>query len=258
VCRIAARVGPPAPLSLPLYDVPRSLSVLAYAPRELRSGHVNVDGTGIVWFEDPGGDPRPLRYRTQAPPWGDQALVELAPRLRSPIVLGAVRSTTPGLPNGTAFVHPFTAGGLAGTHNGYIDHYRARVARPLLAEVSDEAIGLLEGNTDAAALFLLAADGYAAGEGLLGAAVRATGIAARVCERVGATATLTLVLADAGGVAAVNAAVGRPANSLYTAEGRVEGDAAEARWLASEPLDPSLDWTPVPDGGTATLTLQEP
>jgi gamma-glutamyl hercynylcysteine S-oxide hydrolase len=246
VCRIAARCGPPAPLSSVLYDPPRSLQVQAYAPRELLGGHVNVDGTGVVWFD--GEDPRPLRYRTQQPPWGDQTLVELAPRLRSATILAAIRSTTPGLPNGTAFVHPFVADGLAGTHNGWIDHYRARVARPLLAQVSDDAFGVLDGMTDANALFLLALDAYRAGEGLLGAAVRATEVAARTSQAQGAAASLTLVLADATGVAAVNAATGRPANSLYAHEG--DG----VRLLASEPLDPALGWEPIPHGGTAVLS----
>jgi glutamine amidotransferase len=249
MCRIAARTGAPAPLSHLLYDLPRSLQELAYAPRELQDGHVNVDGTGVVWFDpDDPDDPRPLRYRTQLPPWGDQTLVELAPRLRSHIVLGAVRSTTPGLPQGQAFVHPFTADGLAGTHNGWISDFRGRVARPLVAEVSDDAVGLLDAVSDSAVLFLLALDAHRAGAGLLDAAVRATEIAAVVTASAGCTATLTLVLADRTGVAAVNAAVGRPANSLYAHAGPT------GFLLGSEPLDPALDWAPVPAGATALLT----
>jgi gamma-glutamyl hercynylcysteine S-oxide hydrolase len=251
MCRIAARTGPPVPLSNLLYDAPRSLQELAYDPHELQSGSVNVDGTGVVWFDE--HDPQPLRYRTQLPPWGDQTLVELAPRLRSHIILAAVRSTTPGLPQGTAFVHPFSADGLAGTHNGWISDFRTRVSRPLIAELSDDAFALADALSDSSVLFLLALDAYRAGTGLLGAAVKATEIAAAVTAAAGCTATLTLVLADHTGVAAVNAAVGRPANSLYVAEdGRGEGRSAHL--LGSEPLDPTLDWVPVPDGRTALLT----
>lgn len=251
MCRIAARTGPPVPLSHLLYDLPRSLQALAHDPRELRSGTVNVDGTGVVWFDD--GDPRPLRYRTQLPPWGDQTLVELAPRLRSHIILGAVRSTTPGMPQGDAFVHPFSAEDLAGTHNGWISDYRSRVARALTAELTDDAFGLLDAMSDASVVFLLALDAYRAGAGLLGAAIQATEITAKVTAAAGCTATLTLALADHTGVAAVNAAVGRPANSLYVAEdGRA--DTSTAYLLGSEPLDPALDWVPVADGRTALLT----
>lgn len=246
MCRIAARAGTPAPLSRVLYDLPRSLHELAYAPREQTSGTVNVDGTGVAWFDD--DDPAPLCYRSELPPWSDPNLPGLAPRLRSHLVLAAVRSTTPGMPQGAAFVHPFTAGGLAGTHNGWIGDFAARVARPLVAELSDEAFAQLTGLSDAYVLFLLAADAHASGASAPEAARHATDVAAKVCEAVGATATLTLVVADARGIAAVNAAVGRPANSLY-----VRDDGAE-RLLSSEPADDRDGWQPVPPGGAAELT----
>ncbi len=247
MCRIAATTGPPVALSHVLFDLPRSLQELAYAPTEMHSGSVNVDGTGVVWFED-GPDRRPLRYRTQLPPWGDQTLVELAPRLRSHVILSAARSTTAGIPQGQPFVHPFVVDGLAGTHNGWISDFRTRVARPLLAEVSDATFPSLDGMSDANVLFLLAADAYRAGADLLESAREATRIAAKVTAAHGATATLTLALADHTGVAAVNAAVGRPANSLYAAS---HGD---RHYLASEPLDPTWDWRRVPQDGAAVLT----
>ena len=254
MCRIAAYAGPPRPLSHLLFDQPRSLEVMAHSPRELRSGTVNVDGTGIVWFDPPGpdgappADARPLRYRTQLPPWGDQTLVELSPRLSSTVMLGSVRSTTAGIPQGQAFVHPFTSGDLAGTHNGWISNYRRAVARRLLAEVSDETFGELDGMSDANALFLLAVDAYRAGAPLLDAAREATARAAEVTAAAGETATLTLALADRTGVAAVNAATGRPANSLYVRAH--EG----AHLLASEPLDDDPSWTRVGEGDGVLLT----
>lgn len=253
MCRIAAYAGPPTALSTLLFDLPRSLQVQAYAPQEMQRGNVNVDGTSVAWFDDVPGpdgliDLRPLRYRTQLPPWGDQTLVELAPRLHSRLILAAVRSTTAGIPNGAAFVHPFTAGDLAGTHNGWISDFRTDVARRLLAQVSDESFALLEGMSDAHLLFLLAVDAHRAGASLVDAAREATDITTKVCADVGATATLTLALADHTGIGVVNAAVGRPANSLYAHQ----SDAA--RMFASEPLDPALDWAPVPGGGTVLLT----
>ncbi len=253
MCRIIATTGPPVALSHVLFDLPRSLQELAYAPREMQAGNVNVDGTGIVWFDEvPGADGtvdhRPLRYRTQLPPWGDQTLVELSMRLRSRIILGAVRSTTVGIPQGQPFVHPFTAGGLAGTHNGWISDFRSRVARPLTAELSDASFARLDGMSDANVLFLLAVDAYEAGAGLLEAAREATAIAAKVTAAHGASATLTLALADHTGIAAVNAAVGRPANSLYVTS------TGDRHLMGSEALDPSLDWQPIPQDGTAVLT----
>jgi glutamine amidotransferase len=49
MCRMAAYVGPDAPLSALLYDPPHSLERRAYQPRELIHGAVNVDGTGVAW-----------------------------------------------------------------------------------------------------------------------------------------------------------------------------------------------------------------
>ncbi|MGI9018216.1 MAG: class II glutamine amidotransferase [Euzebya sp.] len=252
MCRLAAFAGPPASLSSVLFDPPRSLQVQAYDPHEMQRGHVNVDGTGIVWFDEGSAnaepDHRPLRYRTQLPPWGDQTLVELAPRMTSRIILAAVRSSTAGIPQGQAFVHPFVAGNLAGTHNGWISDFRPRVARPLMARLSDDSFGMLDGMSDANVLFLLAADAYRDGATLIDAARHATDVAAKVCAELGATATLTLALADHTGVAVMNAACGRPANSLYVHDG------GDHRLVASEPLDPRLDWDPVGDGAGVAIT----
>lgn len=254
MCRIAAYVGPPVPLSHMLSDLPRALQVQAYQPKEMQRGHVNVDGTGVVWFDDTPGadgsvDNRPLRYRTQLPPWGDQTLVELAGRISSGIILQTVRAATPGVPQGQPFVHPFVVHGLAGTHNGWMDGFRRHVARPLLARLSDDAFAHLDGMSDANVLFLLAVDAYRQGADLLDAARQATDTAAHVCAAHGQEATLTLFLADHTGIAVVNAATGRPAHSLYSHK------ADGCQMLASEPLDPALDWRPVPRGEGVLLAF---
>lgn len=260
MCRLAAHAGPPVPLSSLLYDPPRSLEVLAYDPREQLSGHVNVDGTAVTWFEP--DDPVPLQYRTAATPWGDPNLPALSRRLRSHLWLAAVRSATPGIPLGTAFAHPFVAGNLAGTHNGWISDFRTRVARPLMAQLSDEAFAWLPGMSDAAVLFALAWDAHRAGADACTAARTAVDRTAAVCRSVGASATLTLVLADAEGIAAVNAAEGRQANSLYLSPlqsaasptGATPTGGEGGALLASEPLDPALTWLPVPPDHHAVAT----
>ena len=146
-------------------------------------------------------------------------------------------------------MHPFVSGGLAGTHNGWVSDFRSRVARPLMAELSDQAFAEVVGASDTAVLFGLASDAHRAGADLVGAAREATNRTIKVCQSLGATATLTLVLADHTGIGLVNAAFGRPANSLYVIA-RDDGSFG----LASEPLDPAEDWTPVPEGGAALLT----
>ncbi|MEX0657828.1 MAG: hypothetical protein WD080_01720 [Egibacteraceae bacterium] len=255
MCRLAAYVGPPVPLSTLLYDAPRSLQVQAYDPREQLSGAVNVDGTGIAWW--PAGDAEPLRYVTERPPWSDVNLPTLAARLRSGAQLAAVRGATPGLGHGAGLTAPFVHEHVAGAHNGFIAEYRTRVARRLLQRLPDHLHARVEAASDSHALFLLAmahleADPHAA---LAGAAAAAVTEAAAVCADLGTPATLTLLLADGTTVVGTRTASGTAANTLYTLE---DG----ARWpgatlLASEPLDDDLGWRPVPDGSVVQVSATE-
>lgn len=247
MCRLAAHAGRPLPLSALLYDPPRSLQEQAIEPREQHSGRLNVDGTAVAWF-DP-GDARPLLYRTDKPSWADPNLLGLAPRLHSHQIVAAVRSATPGMPHGVPFVHPFVVDGLAGTHNGFVADFGSVAAAPLLAQVAERSIRHLPGLTDSAILFLLALDAHRAGATPLQAARQATDRAIKACLAVDTSATLTLVLADHTGIAAVNAATGRPANSLYA---RPHADGGGV--LASEPLDDLDGWMPVGEGAAVTLT----
>ena len=250
MCRIAAHVGPPATLASLLYDPPRSLQELAIAPREMQLGRVNVDGTGVAWWD--GTDPRPLSYRTVQPPWADANLPGLARRLHGEVVLAAVRSASPGMPIGVTATHPFVVDGVAGTHNGRIDGFREHVAAPLLARLGTAWAGRLEIVTDASVLVMLAAAAVADGATPAVAAQTAVAAAAEACAATGQWATLTLVLATHEGVVAVNAAHDRPANSLYVAQ------RGAASWLASEPLDDVGGWIPVPQGATAVLRRDAP
>jgi gamma-glutamyl hercynylcysteine S-oxide hydrolase len=253
MCRLAAYVGPPAPLSTLLYDPPRSLSEQAVSPREQRSGRVNVDGTGVAWWNGT-DDPRPLRYRTDRPPWADPNLPGLAPRLLGTVQLAAIRSATPGIPHGAVFVHPFVHKAVAGTHNGWIRAFREHVARPLLARLPEHLFASFDGMSDSLALFLLCIAELERNPkaGLVGAVRAALAAAAAECRRAGATAILNLALADTQGVAVARTGYKEPGSSLYVLR-------SGARWpsanlLASEPLDDDPGWTPVPDCHIAALT----
>ncbi|HVL97850.1 MAG TPA: class II glutamine amidotransferase [Egibacteraceae bacterium] len=252
MCRLAAYLGPPAPLSTLLYDPPRSLEVQAYAPREQLSGRVNVDGTGLAWWQ--AGEPDPLRYVTDRPPWADPNLPGLAPRLRAGGQLAVVRGATSGIGHGTVFVPPFTHGRVAGAHNGFVADYRARVARALVDRLPDHLHARLGGLGDSEALFLLAAarlEDDPAG-GLRGAAAAAVREAAALCAKLDVPATLTLVLADGRAIVATRAATATAANSLYTLSDSARWPGA--RVLASEPLDDDAGWDAVPDGSLVELT----
>jgi gamma-glutamyl hercynylcysteine S-oxide hydrolase len=254
VCRLAAYVGPPVPLSTLLYDPPRSLSEQAVSPREQRSGRINVDGTGVAWWD--GEDPLPLRYRTGLPPWADENLRGLTPRLLGTVQLAAVRSATPDIPHGHTFAHPFVHGGAAGAHNGRISAFRACVARPLLTRLPEHLFSVFDGMSDSLALFLLAVtelERNPAG-GLVEAVRAALAATAEECRRAGTTAVLNLALADASGVAVSRAGYKKPGASLYILR---DG----ARWpgaslVASEPLDDDPGWAPVPDRHIVALHVE--
>lgn len=243
MCRLAAYVGPPAPLSTLLYAPPRSLQVQSYQPRELLYGHVNVDGTGIAWWDQL--DQPPLRYVTTSPPWSDPNLPDLAPRLRSRVHVAAVRGATPGIPFGPANVAPFVHDGVAFAHNGWVGRFREATGRALTSALPDDLYGAMDAVSDSIVVFhtLLAHRRDHAG---LADAVAATiaGIA-KIVEAHDTKATLNLLASDGTSVVATRASVNDGVNSLYVAEGA-------SRWpdgvvVASEPLDDDDAWERVPE-----------
>lgn len=292
MCRLAAYVGPPVPLSALLYDPPHSLDRQAYAPREMLSGHVNVDGTGVAWWPpaDPGGtgstgeagDTRgtgstretgeagetgqtePLRYVSERPPWSDPNLPTLAPRLRGRMQIAAVRSATPGVPFGPATVAPFTHGRLAGAHNGWLGRFRERTGRVLAERLPDDLHARLEAFSDSVLVFLTVVKHLdARPEAGLAEAVRAAaGEVVGVCAEADAEATLNLVVGDGERVVAVRTSHGVDANNpLAVLQGGERW--RHASLIASEPLDDDEGWQSVADdqlvevapGGTTTRPL---
>ena len=195
MCRVAAYVGPPVALSELLYATPHSLERQSYAPREMVSGHVNVDGTGVAWWRR--GEESPMRYVSPLPPWSDPNLPSLAPRLSGSPILAVVRSQTPGMPAGVSSTHPFVSGSIAGAHNGYIEGFREARWR-MLEWVDEETRAGVEALTDSEFLFLLAASKLREDPGrtLSEAATQAVDAVAGWSMESGAVASLNLFLAS--------------------------------------------------------------
>lgn len=249
MCRLAGYVGhQPIALSALLYDPPHSLEKAAYAPQELLSGTVNVDGTGVAWWEE--GATAPLRYVSTQPPWSDPNLPGLAPALNGTTIVGAVRSATPGLPFGPANVAPFVVDNVAGVHNGWIGGFRQGVGRHLLAELDDERFGKLDAMNDSLALVLLVAQFRADTpnsdlQDAVAATIQRTVKVVVAAER---RATLNLAVAAAGEIVVARTSVATDVNSLYTLVDNT------GNWVASEPLDQEADWRAVPDHSLVRLT----
>lgn len=246
MCRLAAYLGPEIALSEILYEPSHSLEHQSYAAEELLFGNVNVDGTGVAWWD--GLSPEPLRYVTAEPPWKDANLPTLAPRIRSGSIIAAVRSATPGLPFGTGNVAPFVSGGLAAVHNGWIGGFRGPVGRSMIATLPDGLYGHLDVMNDSKALFLMVLNHHS---GDLATAVRMAvqEVEALVRDQ-GASAALNLVVGDGSRIIATRYSVDLGVNSLYTSS------RTGAQFLASEPLDDDNDWKPVPEGHLIEMTAE--
>jgi glutamine amidotransferase len=98
-------------------EPPHGLAVQSYAPRRQKHGLMNADGWGVGFFD--GAVPR--RWRSAAPLWGDVSFDSVAPALRSPCVVAAVRSATVGMPIEASATAPFTDGQWLLSHNGVVD-----------------------------------------------------------------------------------------------------------------------------------------
>lgn len=230
------------PLSSILYDPPHSLERQSYLPGEMVSGHVNVDGTGVAWW--PEGEPEPLRYATELPPWSDGNLPVLARRLKGTPILSVVRSQTPGMPAGIAAVHPFVYERWAGGHNGYVTGFDT-VRWKLIAAIDEEVVRRLETLSDSVVLFLIAVSFLRRGASLADAARETVSEAARSCDETGQPSSLNLLLSDGAEVVGARAARGVPANSLYVLDSGERW--ARGSLIASEPLDADPGWAAVPD-----------
>ncbi|VAV95818.1 hypothetical protein MNBD_ACTINO02-400 [hydrothermal vent metagenome] len=246
MCRLAAYVGDPIPLAEALYRAPHSLEKQAYQPREQIHGSVNVDGTGVAWWD--GGDRTPLRYVTPLAPWQDANLPALSERLTSGMLIAAVRSASAGIAIGPANVAPFVVGDLAAVHNGRITGFRGALGRGLLSSLSADTYEQLHTINDSLAIFLTVVDRY---EGnLVDATTEALDFVGGLVAENGSDATMNLVVGDGTGIVAVRHSVNAPLNSLYTVEH------STGSWVASEPLDDLPTWEPVPEHHLVHLTSQ--
>ena len=224
MCRLAGLLttapGEAPPLSLLLSDTAHSLSEQGHSARQMTSGTVNVDGTGVAWWADDA--PQPLRYVSDKPPWSDPNLPWLAPRLRAGCQVALVRAATVGIPHGAAFVSPFTYGRIACAHNGSIGKFRSTVARPLLARLPDHLFAAFHGASDSLALMLMVV-AHAERDpsaGLLGAVAGALDEAVALAREYDAPSALNLLVgATATGWSRPGAASARRRRRCTSARG---------------------------------------
>jgi len=240
VCRHLAYLGPPLPLSALLYDPPHGLVHQSWAPKDMRGGGtVNADGFGVGWYVD--GCAEPVRYRRDCPMWTDAALPRLVEATAAPAFLAAARSATVGMPVVETAAAPFADGRWLFSHNGAVAGWPAAVAG-LAARLPVVDLMTLDAPTDAAFLFALVRRKLRTGHDA------ATAIASVTADVVAVApgSRLNLLLTDGRQVAATTYG-----HSLSVRH----GDGAVV--VASEPLDDSDSWQPVPDHRLLTATAEK-
>jgi len=154
MCRFTFYMGDPVSLASLITEPENSLINQSIRARE-REEPLNGDGFGVVWYVP--GHESPARFRSVSPAWSNQNLAELARVTSSNCVLAHVRAATQNLEVSEANCHPFRWGRFAFMHNGDIKEF-SNIRRPLIERLSDEAFGLIRGNTDSEHLFALVVD----------------------------------------------------------------------------------------------------
>ena len=248
---MAALLGEEMPLSSITLEGEHSLEVQSYAPREMLSGTVNVEGFGAGWYVP--GHPQPAVYRSLAPIWADRSFRSLAPKLGSGAIFAALRSATPGLPVEESGVPPFDSGQYMFMHNGAIEGFRHTAMRPLRDSLGDLAYSGLLGTTDSETIFACALDRVEE-MGVARALEQTARFVAEVCAGLGVHASLNLGLTDGREMAFLRYSTFGPGNSLYWLEDgeRFLGSVV----VASERLDGDGGWREVPDGHLLTVNKQ--
>ncbi|MEV6032476.1 ergothioneine biosynthesis protein EgtC [Nonomuraea sp. NPDC052116] len=230
MCRHAAWLGEPRPLTWLIHEPEHGLFKQSYAPRHQRNGMINADGYGMGWYDST--RPEPVRYRRTVPIWSDANLPALAQIARSTCLLAAVRSATAGMPIEESATAPFTDKGWLLSHNG-------RVSKDVLRDLADDLAGRAESACDAAwvatAVFLRGRAGLGLGEALAEVVVHA--------GKKDPGARLNLLACDGASIAAT--AWG---DTLFHHRSH------DGVRVASEPLDDLPGWQPVPERSLLTVT----
>ncbi|MBY6186460.1 class II glutamine amidotransferase [Marinobacter hydrocarbonoclasticus] len=138
-----------------LYDAENGL-VAQSKNAQKRKKPLNADGFGLGWYTGH-GDPEPATFVNVDPAWSNRNLAMIASKVPTRHFFAHVRDASVGMPVSQANCHPFSFGRYLFMHNGRLDRFDS-FKRALQKELSDEAFGLIEGNTDSEHAFALFMD----------------------------------------------------------------------------------------------------
>ena len=270
MCRFVAYHGPPLCLADLITRPTHSIIHQSYHAKE-RVEPLNGDGFGLAWYAP--GDPQPALFKDVSPAWNNRNLIHLARVVSTRAVLAHVRAATQGLSVMRANCHPFAYRQFSFMHNGNVGDF-ARVRRPLLARLSDEAFTAVKGTTDSEHAFGLWIDHWRAGGdeqpplARMAEAMRHTLHSLRELGAATQTAsTLNLAVSDGTHFVATRAVFGDdPGNTLYWRRGgalrcedgvcHMDAGADSAVLVASEPVFDGERWDAVAMNSMITIDAE--
>jgi ergothioneine biosynthesis protein EgtC len=273
MCRLTMYMGPPIRLSSLLLEPDHSLIRQSTHSRE-REEPLNGDGFGVGWYAHE-VTTEPAVFRSITPAWNNRNLANLARVVTASCILAHVRAATQLSGVNEANCHPFRFGNLLCMHNGDVGDF-ARVRRPLLESVTDEAFANVYGSTDSEHVFALVIDELLRDGKQEASAPRLAEALRRAIWRVvdlvstygdGAPSYLNLAVSD-GRHAVASRFSSEPEDapeSLYLFRGELYAPAAastsgsqESFVVSSERLTPDPGWQEVPPNHLVLIGPDEP
>lgn len=257
MCRFVMYLGEPLAIESLTTRPRHSLIHQSYKAKERREP-LNGDGFGVAWYV-PSLSARPAVFRSTTPAWNNPNLRELARVTQSSCILAHVRAATPPLPVTELNCHPFSSGRIALMHNGFIPKFML-LRRKILAQLSDEAFGIVKGTTDSECILAMVHDRLGGDDSLASMTAALASTIQRINEltaEVSPDRPARLNVALSNGSEAVVSRCCLDANacdSLYVHEGKryvcdedrcrmVEADQGRgAVVIASEPLSDDEGW----------------
>lgn len=154
MCRLVAYLGRPILMEKLLIEPKNSLINQSFNAREIEEP-LNGDGFGVGWYNHILSD-IPAVFKSITPAWSNINLRSISPIVKSSCFMAHVRAASVGS-LGENNCHPFAYKQFLMMHNGDVPEF-SKLKRPIRNQLSDEAYGWIEGQTDTEHLFAMFID----------------------------------------------------------------------------------------------------
>jgi glutamine amidotransferase len=249
MCRIAAYLGPPVPLSALFDDPSHGLTDQGRNARLMDDSTVAGDGWGVGWFSVEAG-PAPGLLKNLLPIWSDQNARTALPAIHSGSIVGHIRFASPGIETCLINTPIYTLDGHIWTINGSLEPWPGPLSKAIRDRLDPDHEADLRGSTDGELMGALWRTHFrrTGGKDPAGAVRSMLREARDLALEHGGEIKTNVILAGEFELIAVRFAEPAEPNSLYTLT-------EQARWrggsvVASEPLDEGPGWQEV---GPSTL-----